>query len=74
MDEADGCQTGEEAECRKDERTSERSSRFIFATPRVVRLVAEAGEELVGLCYFGDQRSREHIKAQLTLESPATDS
>jgi hypothetical protein len=39
-----------------------------------VRLVAEAGEELVGLCYFGDQRSREHIEAQLTFESPTTDS
>ena len=41
---------------------------------QLVRLVAEAGEELVGLCYFGDQRSREHIEAQLTLESPTTDS
>ena len=41
---------------------------------QLVRLVAEAGEELVGLCYFGDQRSREHIEAQLTFESPTTDS
>jgi hypothetical protein len=41
---------------------------------QLVRLVAEAGEELVGLCYFGDQRSREQIEAQLTFESPATDS
>jgi hypothetical protein len=40
---------------------------------QLVRLVAEAGEELVGLCYFGDQRSREHIEAQLTFESPTTD-
>ena len=32
---------------------------------RLVRLVAEAGEELVGLCYFGDQPSREHIESQL---------
>jgi hypothetical protein len=38
------------------------------------RLVAEAGEELVGLCYFGDERSREHIETQLTFESPTTDS
>ena len=41
---------------------------------QLVRLVAEAGEELVGLCYFGDQRSREHIEAQLNFESPTTDS
>jgi hypothetical protein len=41
---------------------------------QLVRLVAEAGEELVGLCYFGDQRSREHIETQLTFESPITDS
>jgi len=41
---------------------------------QLVRLVAEAGEELVGLCYFGDQRSREHIEAQLALESPTADS
>lgn len=40
---------------------------------QLVRLVAEAGEELVGLCYFGDQRSREHIEAQLTFERPTTD-
>jgi len=32
----------------------------------LVRLVAEAGEELVGLCYFGDQKSRECIEAELT--------
>jgi hypothetical protein len=32
---------------------------------QLVRLVAEAGEELVGLCYFGDQRSRERIEAEL---------
>ena len=41
---------------------------------QLVRLVAEAGEELVGLCYFGDQRSREHIEARLNFESPTTDS
>ena len=40
---------------------------------QLVRLVAEAGEELVGLCYFGDKRSREHIEAQLTFESPTAD-
>jgi hypothetical protein len=41
---------------------------------QLARLVAEAGEELVGLCYFGDQRSRENIEAQLALKSAATDS
>jgi hypothetical protein len=41
---------------------------------QLVRLVAEAGEELVGLCYFGDQRSREHVEARLNFESPTTDS
>jgi hypothetical protein len=45
-----------------------------FPANPCVRLVAEAGEELVGLCHFGDQRSREHIEAQLTFESPTTDS
>jgi hypothetical protein len=38
------------------------------------RLVAEAGEELVGLCYFGDQRSREKIEAQLALKGSTIDS
>jgi hypothetical protein len=41
---------------------------------QLVRLVAEAGEELVGLCYFGDKRSREHIEAQLTFTGATTDS
>src|ERR1700676_2837195 len=31
---------------------------------QLVRLVADAGEELVGLCYFGDQQSRERIEAE----------
>jgi hypothetical protein len=39
-----------------------------------VRLVAEAAEELVGLCYFGDQQSREHIEAQLAFTGGTTDS
>ena len=47
---------------------------YFINSEQLVRLVAEAGEELVGLCYFGDQRSREHIEAQLTFESPTTDS
>jgi hypothetical protein len=41
---------------------------------QLVRLVAEAGEELVGLCYFGDQRSREKIEALLALKGSMTDS
>jgi hypothetical protein len=41
---------------------------------QLVRLVAGAGGELVGLCYFGDQRSRENIDAQLTLKGSTTDS
>ena len=41
---------------------------------RLVRLVAEVGEELVGLCYFGDQQNREHIEAQLALKGSMNDS
>jgi hypothetical protein len=36
-----------------------------ITSEQLVRLVAETGEELVGLCYFGDQQSREHIEAHL---------
>jgi hypothetical protein len=32
---------------------------------RLLRLVNDAGEALVGLCYFGDQESRERIETQL---------
>jgi hypothetical protein len=38
---------------------------YSISSEQLVRLVAEAGEELVGLCYFGDQPSREHIESQL---------
>jgi hypothetical protein len=41
---------------------------------QLARLVAEAGEELVGLCYFGDQRSCENIEAQLALKGSRTGS
>jgi hypothetical protein len=41
---------------------------------QLVRLVTEAGEELVGLCYFGDQQSRETIEARLALKDATTDS
>lgn len=40
----------------------------------LVRLVADTGEALVGLCYFGDQQSREHIEAQLALQGATPDS
>ncbi|MFZ0862289.1 MAG: hypothetical protein WCA27_05595 [Candidatus Sulfotelmatobacter sp.] len=41
---------------------------------QLVRLIAETGEELVGLCYFGDQQSRESIEAQLAHEDRTTHS
>jgi hypothetical protein len=41
---------------------------------QLVRLVAEAGEELVGLCYFGDQPSRERIESQLAPKGSSADS
>ncbi|HEY6373760.1 MAG TPA: hypothetical protein VIX37_24525 [Candidatus Sulfotelmatobacter sp.] len=36
-----------------------------LTTDRLLRLVNDAGEALVGLCYFGDQESRERIETQL---------
>ena len=47
---------------------------YSISSEQLVRLVAEAGEELVGLCYFGDQRSRENIEAQLAFTDATTDS
>ena len=41
---------------------------------QLVGLVAETGEELVGLCYFGDQPSRERIESQLAPKGATTDS
>jgi hypothetical protein len=32
---------------------------------RLLRLASSVGEELVGLCYFGDQQSRDWIEAEL---------
>jgi len=40
-----------------------------ITSEQLVRLVAETGEELVGLCYFGDQQSREHIETHLASKS-----
>ena len=45
---------------------------YCISSEQLVRLVAASGEELVGLCYFGDQQSREHIEAQLALQGGAT--
>jgi len=47
---------------------------YSISSEQLVRLVAETGEELVGLCYFGDQQSRESIEAQLALKGVTTDS
>jgi len=51
-------------------------SRPVYSIDReqLVRLVAKAGEELVGLCYFGDQPSRERIESHLALKGSTTDS
>jgi hypothetical protein len=47
---------------------------YSISSEQLVQLVAESGEELVGLCYFGDQQSREHIEAQLAFTGATTDS
>jgi hypothetical protein len=36
---------------------------------QVLRLVSQCGEDLVGLCYFGDQKSRGWIEAELESQS-----
>jgi hypothetical protein len=41
------------------------SPNHFISSDELIRLVAEAGEELVGLCYFGDQQSREGIEMWL---------
>jgi hypothetical protein len=38
---------------------------YSLTTEQIMRLVTEFGEDLVGLCYFGDQQSREAIEAEL---------
>lgn len=40
---------------------------------QLIHLVTEAGEELVGLCYFGDQESRAAIETRLAFKDTATD-
>jgi hypothetical protein len=41
------------------------SAMHSLTTDWLLRLVNDAGEALVGLCYFGDQESRERIETQL---------
>ncbi len=47
---------------------------YSISSEQLVRFVAQTGEELVGLCYFGDQQSRENIEAQLALQGATPDS
>ena len=42
---------------------------FAILYEALASFFAQAGEELVGLCYFGDQPSRERIESQLALGS-----
>lgn len=51
-------------------------SRPVYSIDReeFVRLIVNAGEELVGLCYFGDQPSRERIESQLATKGSTADS
>jgi hypothetical protein len=51
-------------------------SRAVYSvdSEQLARLVAEAGEELVGLCYFGDEPSRERIESHLAPKGSTTDS
>ena len=46
---------------------------YTLTKQQLVLLVSEAGEELVGLCYFGDQQSRAAIETRLALRGTATD-
>jgi hypothetical protein len=50
-------------------------SRRVYSIDRdqFLGLVAEAGEELVGLCYFGDQPSRERIESRLAPKGSTAD-
>src|SRR5208283_3062399 len=45
-----------------------------ISSDELIRLVAETGEELVGLCYFGDLQSREGIERWLARTCPTVDS
>jgi len=45
-----------------------------ITSEQLVRLVAETGEDLVGLCYFGDRQSGETIEAELNRKNAPTNS
>jgi hypothetical protein len=45
-----------------------------ITSAQLSRLAAEAGEELVGLCYFGDRQSRDSIEAELNRKNTPTNS
>jgi hypothetical protein len=45
-----------------------------ISSDKLIRLVAEASEELVGVCYLGDQHSREGIESWLARTCPTVDS
>lgn len=45
-----------------------------ITSEQLTRLATELGEELVGLCYFGDPQSREVIEAELNREEPRANS
>jgi hypothetical protein len=55
---------------RFDVRVGPSSPSHSISSDELIRLVAEAGEELVGLCYFGDQQSREGIEVWLARTGP----
>jgi hypothetical protein len=57
-----------------DLRVGPSSPNHSISSDELIRLVAEAGEELVGLCYFGDQQSRENIERWLARTYPTVDS
>jgi hypothetical protein len=49
-------------------------ARHTVTNEQLLRLVTEFGEELVGLCYFGDQQSRECIDAEINRGDTDTNS
>jgi hypothetical protein len=52
-------------------RTGPRCHLHSFHNHQLLQLASNIGEELVGLCYFGDPRSRERIEAELRTQHAA---
>jgi hypothetical protein len=52
-------------------RTGPRCHLHSFRNQQLLQLASNIGEELVGLCYFGDKRSRERIEAELATQPAA---